>query len=158
MYRGEFDVALRLDEDLLRLGRQRNDSAGLVLGHESFGRDLMVVGRFASSRSHLEEVLTLYDPISHRSLVHQAGNHPLAASQAILGIVLFCLGYPDQALAQSNAAIADARRLGHPPSLAVNLSFSAVLLSLIGDDAALGERADDLLAGFDTVVRCSADR
>jgi predicted ATPase len=91
-------------------------------------------------------VLALYDPISHRSLVHQAGNHPLAASQAILGIVLFCLGYPDQALAQSNAAITDARRLSHPPSLAVNLSFSAVLLSLIGDNAALGERADDLLA------------
>jgi len=106
----------------------------------------MVVGRFASSRSHLEEVLTLYDPISHRSLVYQAGNHPLAASQAILGIVLFCLGYPDQALAQSNAAIADARRPDHPPSLAVNLSFGAVLLSLVGDDAALDERADDLLA------------
>ena len=33
MYRGEFDRAQRLDEDLLRLSRQRNDSAGLVLGH-----------------------------------------------------------------------------------------------------------------------------
>ena len=31
--RGEFDLAQRLDEDLLRLSRQRNDSAGLVLGH-----------------------------------------------------------------------------------------------------------------------------
>ena len=33
MYRGELDVAQRLDEDLLRLSRQRNNSAGLVLGH-----------------------------------------------------------------------------------------------------------------------------
>ena len=32
-FRGEFDLAQRLDEDLLRLSRQRNDSAGLVLGH-----------------------------------------------------------------------------------------------------------------------------
>ena len=31
--RGELDLALRLDEDLLRLSRQRNDSGGLVLGH-----------------------------------------------------------------------------------------------------------------------------
>ena len=31
--RGELDLALRLDEDLLRLSRQRNDSAGRVLGH-----------------------------------------------------------------------------------------------------------------------------
>ena len=41
VFRGELDLALRLDEDLLRLSRQRNDSAGLVLGHLSSGRDLM---------------------------------------------------------------------------------------------------------------------
>ena len=53
--RGEFDLAQRLDEDLLRLSRQRNDSGGLVLGHLSSGRDLMFVGAFASARSHLED-------------------------------------------------------------------------------------------------------
>ena len=106
----------------------------------------MFAGRFASSRSHLEEVLALYDPISHRSLVHQAGIHPQVVSQAYLGIVLFCLGFPDQALAQSNAAIAEARRLAHPPSLAVSLAIGAMLLSLVGDNAALDERADQLVA------------
>src|SRR5262249_24425455 len=69
--RGELDRARRLSEDLLWLSRQRNDTAGLVLGCESCGRNLMLV----------------------------------------------CLGYPDQALARSNAAIAEARRLAHPPSL-----------------------------------------
>jgi predicted ATPase len=68
--RGELDLSMRLDEDLLRLSRQRNDTAGLVLGHLSCGRNLMRAGRFALSRSHLEEVLALYDPASHRSLVH----------------------------------------------------------------------------------------
>ena len=145
-FRGEFDLAQRLDEDLLRLSRQRNDSAGLVLGHYSSGRNLMFAGRFASSRSHLEEVLALYDPISHRSLVHQAGIHPQVDSQAYLGIVLFCLGFPDQALARTNAAIAEARRLAHPPSLAVSLAIGAMLLSLVGDDAVLGEWADQLVA------------
>ena len=146
VFRGEFDLAQRLDEDLLRLSRQRNDSAGLVLGHLSSGRNLLFAGRFASSRSHLEEVLALYDPISHRSLVHQAGIHPQVIAQAYLGIVLFCLGFPDQALARSNAAIAEARRLAHPPSLAVSLAIGARLLSLVGDNAALGERADQLVA------------
>ena len=46
--RGEFDLAQRLDEDLLRLSRQRNDSAGLFLGHLSAGRTLMFAGRFAA--------------------------------------------------------------------------------------------------------------
>jgi predicted ATPase len=146
MYRGELDFALRLDEDLLRLSHQRNDSAGLVLGHLSCGRNLMVAGRFASSRSHLEEVVTLYDPISHRSLVHQAGIHLQVTSQAMFGIVLFCLGYPDQAAPQSRAAIAEARRLAHPPTLAASSAFGARLHSLNGDDAALNDRAEQLVA------------
>jgi len=48
-HRGEIDLALRLDEDLLRLNGQRNHSAGLVLAHQSLGRNLMFAGRFASS-------------------------------------------------------------------------------------------------------------
>jgi predicted ATPase len=140
--RGEFDLAQHLDEDLLRLSCERNDAAGLVLGHLSSGRDLMLVGGFASSRSHLEEVLELYDPISHRSLVHQATIHPQVVAEAYLGIVLFCLGFPDQALARRSAAIAEARRAAHPPSLAMAWQSSAVLLSLIGDDVILGEWAD----------------
>src|SRR5262249_11548994 len=62
------------------------------------------------------------------------------------GLALFCLGYPEHALARSSAAIAEARKLAHPPSLAVSLSNSALLLWLIGDDAALNERADELVA------------
>ena len=145
-FRGELDLALRLAKDLLRLSRQRNDSAGLVLGDFSSGRTLMFAGRFTSSRSHLEEVLALYDPISHRSLVHQAGFHPHVESQTFLGIVLFCLGYPDQALAQSSAAITEARTLAHPPSLASSLAVGARLLSLVGDNAALDQWADQLVA------------
>jgi predicted ATPase len=63
-----------------------------------------------------------------------------------LGIVLLCLGFSDQALAQSGAAIAEARRLAHPPSLADSLSYGAGLRSLAGDDAALKEQADELVA------------
>src|SRR5262249_14353327 len=61
--RGELELALRSDEDLLNLSRQRSDSGGLVLGLLSYGRDLLFSGRFSSSRPPLEEVLALYDPI-----------------------------------------------------------------------------------------------
>jgi class 3 adenylate cyclase/predicted ATPase len=143
--RGELDLALGLGRDLLRTSRERNDTAGLVLGHLSYGRDLMFAGRFVPSRAHLEEALAVYDPIAHRSLLNQAGVHPLVPSQAHLGIVAFCLGFPDQALARSNAAIAEARKLAHPRSLAVSLVYGARLQSLVGDNAALGELADELI-------------
>jgi hypothetical protein len=40
VYRGELDLALRLDDELLRLSRQRDDTAGLVLGHTTSGLNL----------------------------------------------------------------------------------------------------------------------
>ena len=141
---GEIGLAQRLDEDLLRLSRERHDSAGIVLGHDCSGRDLLIAGSFASSRSHFEEVIALYDPISHGSLVHQTGSYPQVISQGYLAIALFCLGFPEQALARSNTAIAEA--LAHPPTLTVSLAQSARLLSLTGDNAALDERATQLIA------------
>jgi predicted ATPase len=144
--RGELHLARRLDEALLHLSRQRNDSAGLVLGLDAYGRNLMFAGSFTQSRLHLDEALTVYDPISHRSLVDKAGFHPHVNVQVYLGIVLFCLGFPDQALAQSNAAIAEARRLAHPPSLAQSLNIGTRLLSLDGDNVALDGRAEQLAA------------
>ena len=117
--RGELCLAQRLDEDLLRLSRQRNDPASLVLGHLSSGRNLMLAGSFAPSRSHLEEAFALYDQISDGSLVHQVGYHLQVLSQAWLGLVLFCLGFPHQALARASGAIKEAQELAHPPSLAV---------------------------------------
>jgi predicted ATPase len=106
----------------------------------------MLAGRFALSRSILEAGLALYDPMAHHFLVRQVGIHPQVVSQAFLGIVLFCLGFPDQALTRSSAAIAEARRLVHPASLAVSLSLGAVPLALGGHNAALDERADELVA------------
>ena len=146
VYRGELDLALCLDEDLLRVSRQRNDSRGLVLAHQSCGTGYLLRGRFALSRSFLETVLSLYDPDAHHSLGPQTGSHPQVVAQVYLGVVLLCLGFPDQAELQTNAAIAEARRVGHPVPLAVTLGYGAMLLSLIGDNAALGQRADELAA------------
>jgi hypothetical protein len=135
-----------LTKILLRLSHQRNDTTGLVLGHHSSGRTLFYRGRFASSRWHQEEALRLYNPISQRSLVGQAGFSPRVGVLRFLGLALFCLGFPDQALAQSNAAVTEARRLAHLPSLAVSLTLAARLLWLVGDSAALDEQADQLVA------------
>jgi len=67
MFRGELDLSRRLNEDLLRLSRQRNDPAGLVLGHYCSGCNHMFAGRFGSSRFHLEETIAAYASISERS-------------------------------------------------------------------------------------------
>ncbi|HJY50594.1 MAG TPA: AAA family ATPase, partial [Stellaceae bacterium] len=146
VYCGELDLALRLDEDLLRVSRQRNDSRGLVLSHQSCGTGYGVRGRFALSRSHLEAALSLYDPNSHHSLGPQTGSHPQVVAQAYLGIVLLCLGFPDQALVRANAAIAEARSLAHSPTIASALMIGAIRLSITGDNGDLDDLVEELLA------------
>jgi tetratricopeptide (TPR) repeat protein len=144
--RGEFGLAQCLDENLLHLSRKRNDSAGLILGHMSAGRTLWLTGRFALSRSHLEEVLAPDDPTSHRWLADQTGTHPHAIAKAYLGNALFCLGFPDQALALSNEVISEARRSADPTLLASSLSIGIRLLLLVGNLKALDEWAGQLIA------------
>jgi predicted ATPase len=101
----------------------------------------MLVGRFASSRSHLEEAR------GHRVVERRDRYNAQAVSQAALGIVLFCLGFPEQALAQGNAAIAEARRLVYPPDLALILLYGIIqLLSRVEETPALSEWVDQLVA------------
>ena len=145
-FRGELELAHRLDDDLLRLSRQRNDTAGLLLGHISFGRNLYAAGRFSSARSHLEAGLALYDPTSYRSLVHQVGIGVGVSLHGHFGHVLFALGFFDKALVQINAAIAEARTLAHTPSLVASLMYSIHCHSLLGDFSASAELADEAIA------------
>jgi class 3 adenylate cyclase/predicted ATPase len=144
--RGELDLAQRSAEVLLSLSRKREDPGGIVLGNHSLGRTLFVAGRFALSRSHFEEGCAVYDPIFHRPLVDQAGVHPRAMSQGELGIVLFCLGFPEQGLTCTKAAIAEVRELAHPPSVAVTSASGTILFSLAGDDVALRQAVDEIAA------------
>jgi predicted ATPase len=149
-YRGELDLALRLSEELLYLNRQRHDSGGVISGLFLSGQFLMCLGKFSSSRLHIEEAVALreavalHDPNFYRSIFYLA-THGLTL-QAYLGNVLFILGYPDQALLRSIAAIAVTRELARPPILATSLAVDTRLLSLLGDNAALAVRADELVA------------
>jgi class 3 adenylate cyclase/predicted ATPase len=145
VYRGELGQAQRLDQELLRLSLDRKDSSALVIAYYSLGRNLLYAGEFSSARMHLERAISLYDPHTHDSLRHQAGDDPRVNSQAALAIALFCIGFPVQAVAQSNAAIAEAQKLAHPPSLALSLAFGARLMLFAGDDRRLRERANRLI-------------
>src|SRR5262249_40633439 len=90
--------------------------------------------------------VALYDPASHGPLIQKAIVDPHVNSLAFLGNALFCLGFTDQGLARINAAIAEARRLSHPPSLAGSLAVGARMLSLIGASEILTEWVDELVA------------
>ena len=106
----------------------------------------MFAGRFGASQSHLEAVLALYEPLAHDSLVRQVGFHPNEHATAWLGLVLLALGYPEQALARSRAAVAEARGLPLLASLVLALAVGTILVSLVGEGTVPGRWADELVA------------
>lgn len=84
-------------------------------------------GRFLEARPALERALASYDPARHRHLGYVYGLDPKAWAHMILGIVLWFLGYPDQAKLQQERAVAWAREVGQQNSIGLMLVFLAML-------------------------------
>jgi class 3 adenylate cyclase/predicted ATPase len=131
--RGDLNLGHRLAEDLLRLSKERGDSAGRILGHLCVGGIFMIRGEFSSSLSHLEKVRQLYRPDQHELFANQAGMNPLVLALEFLGLVLACLGYIDKAVALGHEAIEEAQRLQHRPSLASALAVKTRVAAFLRD-------------------------
>jgi class 3 adenylate cyclase/predicted ATPase len=143
---GDFDLGQRLAEDLLHRSQQHGQGSGLILARLCLGATFMGRGEFVLSHLHLAEGDRLYVPATHRALAQEAGVHPHTMGLTFLGFIHFCLGYPDQALAYYTAAITEARREQHRPSIAQSLSMKARLLCFLGDAELLAEHAEQIFA------------
>jgi tetratricopeptide (TPR) repeat protein len=121
--RAEFETARELGDQLLRLAQNGQDPTLLVWAHNTMGYILHLMGELVLARTHLEQSLAIYDPQQHRAygFVFDPGVDGLC----MLAQVLQMLGYPDQALQKSQEALALARALAHPFSLAAALRETA---------------------------------
>ncbi len=125
--RGELPTARKLGEQLLALAQEAQDPALLVQAHRALGTSLYSLGELEPARAQLEQALALYDPRQHYSPAFFYGLEPGVLGLAYVALVLWLLGYPDQALARSQAALALAQTLSHPPASAEALIVAAEL-------------------------------
>jgi predicted ATPase/DNA-binding winged helix-turn-helix (wHTH) protein len=138
--RAEVHTAHELAEQTLTLAQQvrRPGSAiwsrapvsprrPFLWGHVMLGQTLLVLGEFARAREHAELGMAVYAPQLHRPQVALAPQDPGVTCLVIAAQALWHLGYPDQALQRSQAALALARDLKHPYSLVWALSWAAIL-------------------------------
>jgi predicted ATPase len=92
---------------------------------------------------HQEQGLRLYDPQRHRT--HAAlysGHDPGVCCRYRAAPTLWLLGYPDQALASSQAALDLAQQLAHPLSLRIALYWAAMLHHMRGEAPLTQTRAE----------------
>jgi len=105
------------------------------------GQVLFFRGQPALAHTHHTQALALYNPQAHRVLTLRDGVDLGVGSHDYLARELWQLGYPDQALQSSQAALTLAQEVSHPYSLAFALTFSALLHQYRREVLAVHEQA-----------------
>jgi class 3 adenylate cyclase/predicted ATPase len=122
--RAEHRTAYELGEQLLNLAKSQHDTTSLLEAHWTLGASLFHLGELPAARAHLEQSLALYNLQEHRNLAFVYGHDPGMSSLCLAAVTLWHLGYPEQALKSSQAAVALAREVAHPFSLIYALNFA----------------------------------
>jgi predicted ATPase len=145
--RAEHQRAREFAEKALSLAQQAEDPLLVALGHWHLAVVLFGLGEYTTALGHLERVIAFYNPERHhRSLVVLSVSDPGLSALAYAACCLWCLGYPEQALRRSQQALALARELDHPFSLADVLCYSGCLFNAMRRDAqALKDHAEELI-------------
>jgi tetratricopeptide (TPR) repeat protein len=137
----------RVAAELRDLGDAAGDVPMQVMGGDASGFTCYHLGEFTAGQAYFEQALALYDP-AHRALYAELLSHDeLVLLQFHSSLPLACLGQLDRALCRCRAALDEARRLSHPPTLALALGGVVITGSLIRlEPELLLQHADELLA------------
>jgi class 3 adenylate cyclase/predicted ATPase len=142
----KFQAARELGVQLLALAQSLQYPLFLLGAHEALGTTLLWLGEFAPARAHLEQGIALYDPQKRRSNAFRAVQDPGVDCLSFTALALWYLGYPDQALKRIQEAIALARELAHPYTLAYASCHAAMVHQLSGQVPATQEWAEGAIA------------
>ena len=140
--RAELQRARDLGEQCLRLSQNAQDPILLLEAHRLLGATLFYLGELALARTHLEQSIALYDPQQHRSLALLYGTDAQVAGLCYMSNLLWCLGYPDQALQKSHESLTVAKERAHLISLAGAWHFAAVVHQFRREGQTAQERAE----------------
>jgi predicted ATPase len=144
--RAEHQTARELAEQCFSLAQRVQDPTLLLEAHFALGVSLLWLGEMAPAHTHLEQGIALYDPQEHRALAFHTGVDLKVWCLSHAAMVLWLLGYADQAVQRNHAACALAQELSHPPSLAAVLFYGAFNHSLCGEAHAAQEQAEATMA------------
>jgi predicted ATPase len=144
--RGELQTGRELGERCLRLAQNARDPGLVLEAHQSLGVPLFFMGEFALAREHLEHSISLYDPEQHRSHAFRYGRDPGVVGPGYLGWAVWFLGYPEQAVRRTREALALAREISHPPSIAIALNCLAFLHQHRRDATETRQWAEEMIA------------
>ena len=125
--KADYHTARPLGEQLLRIARQNDDTATLVVGHYVVGLNLWFLGQQVEALAHFEQGLGCYKPQQDSPAAFRSGVDPWVGCHAYAAIMLWLLGYPDQAQTRCQEALSLAQESTYPSTQAIAFMNSAML-------------------------------
>ncbi|WP_028220511.1 adenylate/guanylate cyclase domain-containing protein [Paraburkholderia oxyphila] len=156
----EYKTAREIAERLLDLAERAHNPAQIMEANYLLGMSLFRLGELNSAHAYLAglgKLSLLHDaePLDEEVFAH--GRDPRSVGESSLGLVLWHMGYPDEALRRAEQALSRARALHDMVSLGQSLVFKAELHQLRGEPRLThdcAEAAIDLSTeqGFPTIL------
>lgn len=142
LLRAELESARKRARELLRLGQARGELPWQVMGYRCIGVTSFPLGELQTARENLDRGLELFDPGLRSAFRQWTVDDVQIVMMYYSSWALLYLGYVDQARCRCDAALAEARRLDQPFTLAHAL-IAATLTRLVLQEY---EEAQALLA------------
>ncbi|HEV8718494.1 MAG TPA: adenylate/guanylate cyclase domain-containing protein [Candidatus Binatia bacterium] len=144
--RGELQTSRELAARLLSLAQSAQDAAFLLEAHHALWFTSLLCGELTAAHAHSEQGIVLYERQQHHSLALLYGGHdPGVCCRNVRTLVLWLLGYPDQADQRSQEALTLARELSHAFSLAEALMYATWLFQFRREEPTFHERTEALM-------------
>jgi serine/threonine protein kinase/predicted ATPase len=144
LVRGDLRPSVGLAADGMALAERLHDPGMLMEALFMQGATMFYRAQFADARSCYEKALAAYDDRERtRFWATHSGHNAGVTHRCYLALVLWHLGYPDQALRLDRETIELARTIGHAFSLGHAVDFSAFLCHYCRLGAELRAAADE---------------
>jgi predicted ATPase len=143
--RGALPTARELGEQLYRLAQRETAPTPRLEAHDALGSTLFHLGEYATALTHLEQGIALTDPTVQQALALRHDVAPGVTCLAYAANILWCLGFPAQAVRRSQEALALAQTLSHPYSLVFARYWAALLHHRRREASAVQAQAEALL-------------
>lgn len=144
MTRAEHGQVKVLADRILALAQESGEPPARATAHYMLGTVSVYTGEILTARRHYLDGIALGDAHQGHSDLPD-GRDPAITCRGQMGRVLWLLGYPDQAVAVSEVAMARATHSGQPHSIVFALWADMFLRQFLGDVAATADRADRIL-------------
>jgi predicted ATPase len=142
--RAELQTAHRLGQQCWHVAQQAQDATLCLEAHGLLGLTLFFLGEFTQAQCHLEQCLALHDSVQPGPSARHTVGLPAVVCPSFVAFILWLRGYPAQAQHQSHAALARARQIAHPYSLAYALNLAGWLQQLLAGGQIVQDMAQSL--------------